>query len=195
MTLTQAGGPITYHSVQKAIQSDNEWFFFYIYVCGSVVGGDCVLWGKPADERGSDPWREDRAHLWGASEADGSVAEGQWGRHLQHHRMACSEWYRHSQSVVGPCFCWDDILVVILRALYQNQFLHPIINRYTCRPQEKSIFAILLEWPRDGSVILNEPVVTQEHTRVRQDCCRTETTKIFMRSSANGGSIPLFVRH
>lgn len=164
-------------------------------MCGSDIGGDCVLWREPADERGSDTRREDRAHLWGAPEADGSVAEGQWGRHLQHNRMASSEWYRHSQSVVGPRFCWDDIRVVILCALYQNQlkislkFLHKIINRYTFRPQEKSIFAILLEWPCDGSVILNEPVVTQEHTQVRQDCCRTKDHKDFHVC----GSITLFV--
>lgn len=42
-----------------------------------------------------------------------------------------------------------------------------IINRYTSRPQEKSVFAILLEWPDNGSVILNEPVVTQGQTQVR----------------------------
>lgn len=43
-----------------------------------------------------------------------------------------------------------------------------IINRYTSRPQEKSIFAVLLEWPNNGSVILNEPVVTGQ-TQVRLD--------------------------
>lgn len=37
---------------------------------------------------------------------------------------------------------------------------------YTSRPQEKSIFALLLEWPNNGSVVLNEPVVTQAQTQV-----------------------------
>ncbi|XP_068607795.1 plasma alpha-L-fucosidase-like [Brachionichthys hirsutus] len=37
---------------------------------------------------------------------------------------------------------------------------------YTFKPQEKSIFAILLEWPNDGSVILSEPVVAQGQTQV-----------------------------
>ncbi|XP_037602464.1 plasma alpha-L-fucosidase [Sebastes umbrosus] len=37
---------------------------------------------------------------------------------------------------------------------------------YTFRPQEKSIFATLLQWPNNGSVILNEPVVTQGKTQV-----------------------------
>ncbi|MEQ2230063.1 Plasma alpha-L-fucosidase [Ilyodon furcidens] len=37
---------------------------------------------------------------------------------------------------------------------------------YTSKPQEKAIFAILLEWPDDGSVILNEPVVTKGQTQV-----------------------------
>ncbi|XP_034051312.1 plasma alpha-L-fucosidase [Thalassophryne amazonica] len=37
---------------------------------------------------------------------------------------------------------------------------------YTARPQEKSIFAILLEWPKNGTVILHEPVVSQEKTQV-----------------------------
>ncbi|XP_068577952.1 plasma alpha-L-fucosidase-like [Cebidichthys violaceus] len=37
---------------------------------------------------------------------------------------------------------------------------------YTCRPQEKSIFALFLEWPNNGSLILNEPVVTQGQTQV-----------------------------
>uniref|UniRef100_UPI0037E86FA4 plasma alpha-L-fucosidase n=1 Tax=Semicossyphus pulcher TaxID=241346 RepID=UPI0037E86FA4 len=37
---------------------------------------------------------------------------------------------------------------------------------YTFRPQEGSIFAILLEWPNDGSVILNEPAVTHGKTQV-----------------------------
>ncbi|KAM3871178.1 plasma alpha-L-fucosidase [Diretmus argenteus] len=37
---------------------------------------------------------------------------------------------------------------------------------YTSRPQEKTIFAILLEWPDDGSVILHDPLVTQGKTQV-----------------------------
>lgn len=41
-----------------------------------------------------------------------------------------------------------------------------IFNRYTFRPQEKNIFSILLKWPNNGSVILNEPVVTGQ-TQVR----------------------------
>ncbi|TNN78228.1 Plasma alpha-L-fucosidase [Liparis tanakae] len=36
---------------------------------------------------------------------------------------------------------------------------------YTFKPQENSIFALLLEWPNNGSVILSEPV-TQGHTQV-----------------------------
>lgn len=43
-----------------------------------------------------------------------------------------------------------------------------IFNRYTSKPQEKAIFAILLEWPNNGSVILKEPVVTQKQTQVRR---------------------------
>lgn len=60
-----------------------------------------------------------------------------------------------------------------------------IINRYTFRPQEKSIFAVLLEWPNDGSVILNEPVVTQEQTQVRLDYFCTEMPKICFRIFRN----------
>ncbi|KAM3595272.1 uncharacterized protein V6R79_020870 [Siganus canaliculatus] len=37
---------------------------------------------------------------------------------------------------------------------------------YTFKPQSKHIFAILLEWPADGSVVLKEPVVTQGQTQV-----------------------------
>lgn len=37
---------------------------------------------------------------------------------------------------------------------------------YTSRPQEKAIFAIFLEWPIDGTVVLNEPVVVQGRTEV-----------------------------
>uniref|UniRef100_A0A3Q1HZB6 alpha-L-fucosidase n=1 Tax=Acanthochromis polyacanthus TaxID=80966 RepID=A0A3Q1HZB6_9TELE len=37
---------------------------------------------------------------------------------------------------------------------------------YTSRPQEKSIFAILLEWPNTGAVILSEPVATQGQTQL-----------------------------
>lgn len=36
---------------------------------------------------------------------------------------------------------------------------------YTFKPQEKAVFAILLEWPNNGSVILGEPV-TQGSTQV-----------------------------
>lgn len=50
-----------------------------------------------------------------------------------------------------------------------------MFNRYTFRPQEKSIFAILLEWPVNGSVVLNEPVVTQGHTQVRYEDTNTHT--------------------
>uniref|UniRef100_G3PD55 alpha-L-fucosidase n=1 Tax=Gasterosteus aculeatus aculeatus TaxID=481459 RepID=G3PD55_GASAC len=38
--------------------------------------------------------------------------------------------------------------------------------RYTFRPKETSLFALLLEWPKNGSVILNEPVVTEGKTQV-----------------------------
>ncbi|XP_042356589.1 plasma alpha-L-fucosidase [Plectropomus leopardus] len=47
----------------------------------------------------------------------------------------------------------------------QNDSVTPNIW-YTFRPQEKSIFAALLEWPNKGSVILNEPVATQGQTQV-----------------------------
>ncbi|XP_068195257.1 plasma alpha-L-fucosidase-like [Antennarius striatus] len=47
----------------------------------------------------------------------------------------------------------------------QNDSLTPNIW-YTFKPQKKSIFAILLEWPTKGSVILSEPVVTQGKTQV-----------------------------
>lgn len=51
---------------------------------------------------------------------------------------------------------------------FLNKFLmEQIFHRYTFKPQGKSIFAILLEWPVNGSVILSEPVVTQGHTQVR----------------------------
>ncbi|XP_029685679.1 plasma alpha-L-fucosidase-like [Takifugu rubripes] len=47
----------------------------------------------------------------------------------------------------------------------QNDTITPNLW-YTFKPQGKSIFAILLEWPVNGSVILSEPVVTQGHTQV-----------------------------
>lgn len=47
----------------------------------------------------------------------------------------------------------------------QNDSITPNIW-YTAKPQEKSIFAILLEWPNAGFVILNEPVVTHGQTEV-----------------------------
>ncbi|KAG7229126.1 hypothetical protein INR49_013068 [Caranx melampygus] len=47
----------------------------------------------------------------------------------------------------------------------QNDSVTPHIW-YTCKAQEKAIFATLLEWPSDGSVILHEPVVTQGQTQV-----------------------------
>nr|XP_046268789.1 plasma alpha-L-fucosidase [Scatophagus argus] len=47
----------------------------------------------------------------------------------------------------------------------QNDTVTPDIW-YTSRPQEKSIFAIFLEWLNNGSVILNEPEVSQGHTQV-----------------------------
>ncbi|KAG8013150.1 Plasma alpha-L-fucosidase [Nibea albiflora] len=37
---------------------------------------------------------------------------------------------------------------------------------YTSKLQEKSVFAILLEWPKNVTVVLNDPVVTQGHTQV-----------------------------
>lgn len=84
------------------------------------------------------------------------------------------------------------ILIIICVYLWSS-WTDLIINRYTFRQQEKSIFAILLEWPTNGSVILNEPVVTQGHTQVRRDYFRTETTKISLRSSSNCASITKFV--
>lgn len=51
---------------------------------------------------------------------------------------------------------------------FLNKFLmEHIFHRYTFKLHGKSIFAILLEWPANGSVILSEPVVTQGHTQVR----------------------------
>lgn len=41
------------------------------------------------------------------------------------------------------------------------------IDRYTYRPQEKSVFAILLNWPHDAVLKLGEPVVTAESSKVR----------------------------
>ncbi|XP_053289924.1 plasma alpha-L-fucosidase [Pleuronectes platessa] len=37
---------------------------------------------------------------------------------------------------------------------------------YTARPQEKAVFAMFLEWPSNGSVILHDPVVKQGVTQV-----------------------------
>lgn len=54
-------------------------------------------------------------------------------------------------------------------------YLEQIFHRYTFRLQEKSIFAILLEWPVNGSVVLNEPMVTQGHTQVRYEDTNTHT--------------------
>lgn len=52
---------------------------------------------------------------------------------------------------------------------FLNTFLMEyIFHRYTFKPYEKSIFALLLDWPKNGSVILSEPVVT-EHTQVRYE--------------------------
>lgn len=56
-------------------------------------------------------------------------------------------------------------------------FLEQIFHRYTFKLQEKSIFAILLEWPVNGSVVLSEALVTQGHTQVRYE----NTNKYFLR--------------
>ncbi|KAK5858012.1 hypothetical protein PBY51_011213 [Eleginops maclovinus] len=37
---------------------------------------------------------------------------------------------------------------------------------YTFRPQEQTIFAMFLEWPKNGSVVLSEPLVTPGVTQV-----------------------------
>ncbi|KAM6912442.1 plasma alpha-L-fucosidase [Xenentodon cancila] len=47
----------------------------------------------------------------------------------------------------------------------QNDSITPHVW-YTSRPQENSVFAILLEWPDKGSVILSEPVATEGLTQV-----------------------------
>lgn len=70
-------------------------------VCVSDPGGDRVLRRKHADEHRSDTRRQDLSHLRGASEADGSVAEGERGRHLQHDGVEGAERLRHSQRLVG----------------------------------------------------------------------------------------------
>lgn len=54
-------------------------------------------------------------------------------------------------------------------------YLEQIFHRYTFRLQGKSIFAVLLEWPVNGSVVLNEPVVTQGQTQVRYEDTHTHT--------------------
>lgn len=54
-------------------------------------------------------------------------------------------------------------------------FLEQIFHRYTFRLQKKSIFAILLQWPVNGSVVLSEPVVTQGQTQVRYEDTHTHT--------------------
>lgn len=48
------------------------------------------------------------------------------------------------------------------------------MHRYTFRPQEKTIFAILLEWPDQGSVVLSEPVVTSGVTKVKSNLLYSE---------------------
>lgn len=57
----------------------------------SDFGEDCVSWREPADEYRPNTRRNDCPHLRGASEADGHVAEGQWGSYLQHDYMEGSE--------------------------------------------------------------------------------------------------------
>ncbi|KAM9842328.1 plasma alpha-L-fucosidase [Aulostomus maculatus] len=47
----------------------------------------------------------------------------------------------------------------------QNDSITPHVW-YTCRPQEGAIFAILLEWPSDGSVTLREPMAAPGQTQV-----------------------------
>ncbi|KAK7904220.1 hypothetical protein WMY93_016827 [Mugilogobius chulae] len=47
----------------------------------------------------------------------------------------------------------------------QNDSVTPNIW-YTCKPQEKTVFAFLLQWPDSGSVILTEPVPTEGQTKV-----------------------------
>lgn len=47
----------------------------------------------------------------------------------------------------------------------QNDSVTPNIW-YTYRPQEKSVFAVLLKWPHDGLVMLGEPVVTLQSSKV-----------------------------
>ncbi|KAJ0062895.1 hypothetical protein NL108_008201, partial [Boleophthalmus pectinirostris] len=36
---------------------------------------------------------------------------------------------------------------------------------YTCKPQEKAVFAFLLQWPDSGAVVLGEPVPTEGQTQ------------------------------
>lgn len=139
----------------------------------SDFGRDCVPWWEPTDEyRPYTRWK-DCPHLRGASEADGHVAEGQRGGHLQHDCVEGSEWHSHPRPVVGA-WLYDD------RCLWFNMkpiklYLEQIFHRYTFGLQEKSIFAIFLEWPVNGSVVLNEPVVTQGQTQVRYEDTNTHT--------------------
>lgn len=134
-------------------------------VCASDFGRDCVPRWEPTDEYWPDTRWKDCPHLWRASEADGHVAEGQRGGHLQHDCMAGSEWHRHPQPVVGAWL--SDSRCVRFNMKPNKWFLEQTFHRYTFRLQEKSIFVILLEWPVNGSVVLSEPVVTQGQTQVR----------------------------
>lgn len=58
-------------------------------------------------------------------------------------------------------------------------FLEQTFHRYIFRPQGKSIFAVLLDWPVNGSVVLSEPVVTQGQTQVRNENTNTHFLIMF----------------
>lgn len=39
-------------------------------------------------------------------------------------------------------------------------------NRYTLRPKENAVYAIILSWPNSGYVVLRDPIVSQSKTQV-----------------------------
>lgn len=67
-----------------------------------------------------------------------------------------------------------------------------LVDRYTCRPQEKSVFATLLEWPRDGLVKLSEPVVTLQSSQVRHT--QPSHTALFVSSRLNRWLLSLQIK-
>lgn len=63
--------------------------------------------------------------------------------------------------------------------------------RYTYRPQEKTVFAVLLQWPDKGSVVLTEPVAVAGVTKVRRstpELLLLGFTSVWFLSPGTGGA-------